>query len=68
MVTHRGEVEDGTHLNDVGHYKLIKSLKGVVIVSMKILRPAWYDNSGKLLHCYRRLFANDLIKSLKERN
>ena len=51
------DVEDGTHLNDRGHSKLIKSLKGAAIVSMKLIRPAWYDNSGRLLHCYRRLFA-----------
>ena len=57
------EVEDGTHLNDVGHSKLIKSLKGAAIVSMKVLRPAWYDNSGRLLHCYRRLFARDISKN-----
>ena len=61
------EVEDGTHLNDVGHSKLIKSLKGAVIVSMKVVRPAWYDNSGKLLHCYRRLFARSLAASTSGR-
>ena len=53
------EVKDGTHLNDVAQSKLIKSVKGAVIVSMKLIRPAWYDNSGRLLHCYRRMFARE---------
>ena len=62
------EVEDGTHLNSVGHSKLIKSLKGALIVSMKLLRPAWYDQSGRLLPAYRQLFARELAKENKTKN
>ena len=34
-------VEDGTHLNDVGHRKLYRSLKGAIQSTSRRLRPAW---------------------------
>ena len=38
-------VEDGTHLNDLGHKKLYRSLKGAVQSTVTRIRPAWvrYD-------------------------
>ena len=60
------EVEDGTHLNAMGHSKLIKSLKGALIVSMKLIRPAWYDQAGRLLTKYRQTFARDLSRETRK--
>ena len=34
-------VEDGTHLNDLGHKKLYRSLKGAIKFNIKKIRPAW---------------------------
>ena len=34
-------VEDGTHLNDLGHKKLYRSLKGALQAAVTRVRPAW---------------------------
>ena len=37
-------VEDGTHLNDLGHKKLYRSLKGALQSTITRIRPAWSQN------------------------
>ena len=36
-----GYVQDGTHLNDIGHKKLYRSLKGAIQSTVVRIRPAW---------------------------
>ena len=42
-IEHLVKPKDGTHLNELGQLKLCRSLKGGVICSMKIIRPAFYN-------------------------
>ena len=41
-----GQVEDGTHLNDVGHKKLYRSLRGALQSTVNRIRPGWANSAS----------------------